>query len=77
MGMEVNQLADAIKKQEVLRSIRGSKKFRPVAASTEGRVQDIKIIVELGGEELLLAQYEQQSAADKFADTMANLQSAC
>ena len=70
MGMEVNELADSIKKQEILNKL-GAKSIADAASTEAGRQR----LVELGGEELLL-QYEQQSAADKFADTMANLQSA-
>ena len=70
MGMEVNQLADAIKKEEVLRSL-GVANLDQLAK--EGRLQELNNS-EQGKQ--LLAQYEQQSAADKFADTMSNLQSA-
>jgi len=70
MGMEVNELADSIKKQEILNKL-GAKSLADAASTEAGR----KRLIELGGEELL-NQYEQQSAADKFADTMANLQSA-
>ena len=70
MGMEVNQLADAIKKEEVLRSL-GVANLDQLAK--EGRLQELNNS-EQGKQ--LLAQYEQQSAADKFADTMANIQSA-
>jgi hypothetical protein len=70
MGMEVNELADSIKKQELLNKL-GEKSIADAASTEAGR----KRLIELGGEELL-NQYEQQSAADKFADTMANLQSA-
>lgn len=70
MGMEVNELADSIKKQEILNKL-GAKSIADAASTEAGK----KRLIELGGEELL-NQYEQQSAADKFADTMANLQSA-
>jgi len=68
MGMEVDQLADAIKKEEVLRSL-GVANLAQLAE--EGRLNELN-----GSEqgELLLQQYEQQSAAEKFADTMAKLQ---
>ncbi len=70
MGMEVNELADSIKKQEILNKL-GAKSIADAASTEAGKQR----LVELGGEELLL-QYEQQDAAQKFADTMANLQSA-
>jgi hypothetical protein len=68
MGMEVDQLADAIKKEEVLRSL-GVANLDQLAK--EGRLQELN-----GSEqgEILLQQYEQQSAAEKFAETMAKLQ---
>ncbi len=70
MGMEVNELADSIKKQEILNKL-GAKSIADAASTEAGR----KRLIELGGEDLLNQQL-QQDAAQKFADTMANLQSA-
>ena len=68
MGMEVDQLADSIKKQQVLNSL-GVSNLAQLAE--EGRLHELNGSEQ--GEAMLLA-YEQQSAADKFADTMAKLQ---
>ena len=68
MGMEVDQLADSIKKQQVLNSL-GVSNLAQLAK--EGRLHELNGSEQ--GEAMLLA-YEQQSAADKFADTMAKLQ---
>ena len=70
LGMEADQLADSIKKQEILNKL-GEKSIADALANGMARDE----IIAAGGEELLL-QYEQQAAADKFADTMANIQSA-
>lgn len=69
LGMEADQLADSIKKQEVLNKL-GEKSIADALANGIARED----IIAAGGEELLL-QYEQQDAAQKFADTMANVQS--
>jgi len=68
MGMEVDQLADAIKKEEVLRSLGVAN-----LAELEKKGELHKLNDSEQGK-ALLAQYEQQSAAEKFADTMAKLQ---
>jgi len=70
MGMSVDQLADSIKKQEVLNAL-GEKNFDTLMETEEGRER----IKNLGGEQLL-QQLEQQSAADKFQQAVVKIQAA-
>ena len=70
MGMSVDQLADSIKKQEVLNAL-GEKNFDTLMKTEEGRER----IKNLGGEQLL-QQLEQQSAADKFQQAVVKIQAA-
>ena len=70
VGMSADQLADTIKKQEVLNTL-GEKNFDTLMQTEEGRQR----ISELGGDQLL-QQLEQQSAAQKFQQAMEKIQSA-
>ena len=70
LGMEADQLADSIKKQEVLTKL-GVNSLAQL--EKEGRLEELNNS-ERGKQ--LLKQYEQQAAAEKFADAMANIQSA-
>ncbi len=70
VGMSADELADSIKKQEVLNTL-GEKNFDTLMQSEEGR----KRIRTLGGESLL-NQLEQQSAADKFQQALEKIQTA-
>ena len=66
-GVDSNALSDQIAKQEVLKKL-GAESIQQSLA--DGMTRDE--IIAKGGEELLL-QYEQQSAADKFADAMTKM----
>ena len=68
--MNVDQLADSIKKQEVLNTL-GEKNFDTLMQTEKGRER----IKSLGGEQLL-QQLEQQSAADKFQQAVVKIQTA-
>lgn len=70
VGMSADQLADTIKKQEVLNTL-GEKNFDTLMQTEEGRQR----ISELGGEQLL-QQLEQQSAAQKFQQALEKIQNA-
>lgn len=70
VGMSADQLADTIKKQEVLNTL-GEKNFDTLMQTEEGR-QRIKT---LGGAQLL-QQLEQQSAAQKFQQALEKIQNA-
>ena len=70
VGMSADQLADIIKKQEVLNTL-GEKNFDTLMQTEEGRQR----ISELGGKQLL-QQLEQQSAAQKFQQALEKIQSA-
>ena len=70
VGMSADELADSIKKQEVLNTL-GEKNFDTLMQSEEGRER----IRTLGGEQLL-NQLEQQSAANKFQQALEKIQTA-
>lgn len=70
LGMEADQLADSIKQQEILTRL-GVNSLAQL--EKEGRLEELNNS-ERGKQ--LLKQYEAQAAADKFADAMANVQSA-
>ena len=70
VGMSADELADSIKKQEVLNTL-GEKNFDTLMQSEQGRER----IRTLGGESLL-NQLEQQSAADKFQQALQKIQTA-
>lgn len=70
MGMSVDQLSDSIRKQQVLSSL-GAASIKQL--EEEGRLDELR--GDANGE-LLLQQYEQQSAADKFASAVTKIQSA-
>lgn len=70
VGMSADQLADTIKKQEVLNTL-GEKNFDTLMQTEEGRQR----ISELGGKQLL-QQLEQQSASQKFQQSLEKIQSA-
>ena len=67
-NMSVAELADVLKKQEVLNAL-GEENFDTLMQTEEGR----KRINEVGGEQLL-QQLEQQSAAQKFQQAIEKLQ---
>jgi hypothetical protein len=67
-NMSVAELADVLKKQEVLSAL-GEENFDTLMQTEEGR----KRINEIGGEQLL-QQLEQQSAAQKFQQSIEKLQ---
>ena len=67
-NMSVAELADVLKKQEVLSAL-GEENFDTLMQTEEGR----KRINEIGGEQLL-QQLEQQSAADKFQQAVEKIQ---
>ena len=70
MGMSTDQLADSIRKQQVL----GSLGVESIAQlEKQGRLSELR--GDANGE-ILLQQYEQQSAADSFNNSMTKLQSA-
>ena len=70
MGMSVDQLSDSIRKQQVLSSL-GAESIKQL--EEEGRLDELR--GDANGE-LLLQQYEQQSAADKFASAVTKIQAA-
>ena len=70
MGMNADELADSLRKQEVLNSL-GVTNIEQLAE--QGRLEELKG-TESG--KTLYQQYLQQSAADKFADAMSKIQSA-
>ena len=70
MGMSTDQLADSIKKQQVLSSL-GVESIKQL--EKQGRLEELK--GDANGE-LLLQQYEQQSAADALTNAVNKIQSA-
>ena len=70
MGMSVDQMADSLRKQEVLNSL-GAENIEQLAE--QGRLEELRT-TKTG--ETVYQQYLQQSAADKFSDAMTKIQSA-
>lgn len=70
MGMSTDQLADSIKKQQVLNSL-GVESIKQL--EEQGRLDELR--GDANGEQIL-QQYEQQSAADAFANSVMKIQSA-
>lgn len=70
MGMNADELADSLRKQEVLSSL-GVQNIEQL--KEQGRLEELK---GTKSGETLYQQYLQQSAADKFADAMFKIQSA-
>ena len=70
MGMSTDQLADSIRKQQVLSSL-GVESIKQL--EKQGRLDELR--GDANGE-LLLQQYEQQSASEKFANAVTKIQAA-
>tara|TARA_B110000977_G_scaffold39149_1_gene52536 strand:+ start:12031 stop:14148 length:2118 start_codon:yes stop_codon:yes gene_type:complete len=70
MGMSVDQLSDSIRKQQVLSSL-GAESVKQL--EKQGRLDELR--GDANGE-LILQQYEQQSAADAFANSVMKIQAA-
>jgi len=70
VGMGVDELANSIKQQEVLNSL-GAKNIEQLAE--QGRLDELRNVK---NGDILLKNYQQQSAAEKFQDAMTRIQSA-
>jgi len=69
-GMSADQLADSLRTQETLQAL-GVSSIEQLAE--QGKLEDLK---NTKNGEVLYKQYQQQAAADKFADTIVKIQSA-
>jgi hypothetical protein len=70
VGMGVDELANSIKQQEVLNSL-GAKNIEQLAE--QGRLDELRSVK---NGDILLKNFQQQSAAEKFQDAMTRIQSA-